>query len=62
MLLKKEKVEKTKIIINIEKKVKDDFKSICELNELNMTDVLSFTIKEIIRKGELTSVDYRTEQ
>lgn len=58
-MLYKNKVEKTKIILTIEKFEKDKFKKLCELNNLSMSEVLAYTIRNINKKGEFNSVDFR---
>jgi hypothetical protein len=60
-MLHKKKVEKTKMILNIDRAEKDAFKKICEENELSMSEVLVYTIRKINEKGEFDSVDFRAE-
>ena len=60
-MLHKKKVEKTKIILTIEKTEKDKFKELCEINNLSMSEVLAYTIKKLNEKGEFDSVDFRAE-
>lgn len=60
-LLKKKKEVKTKIIININEDLKNDFKDICEKNNLKMTEVLVYAISQINEKGDLIDVNFRAE-
>lgn len=56
------KEDKSQLIINIESIEKEKFRDICEKNEVTMTDVLTFAIKQINKKGDILSVDFRAEQ
>lgn len=60
-LLKKKKEVKTKIIININEDLKNNFKDICEKNNLKMTEVLVYAISQINEKGDLIDVNFRAE-
>lgn len=58
-MLVSKRVKKTKLIIGISEKEKEQFKKLCEENDLTMTDVLVYTINKINEQGEIRSVDFR---
>ncbi len=59
MLLGKEKIKKSQLIISLDEREKEKFKQLCEKNNLTMTEVLVYTINKINEQGEIDSVNFR---